>query len=478
MPRTLVERLADFAFDARLEALPAEVVDDCKRVFLDSVGCALAGLDVDKGRIGIRAAEQMGGLGEATVFGTALRTTPFAASFANAETINALDFDAVLPPAHVVPYVLPGAVALGEVRGISGARLIEAIAVSHEMSYRFGRSMDYLRIPTETGMRIASVLGFTSTVFGATAADAMVMGVERETLADALGIAAAITPVNSYRTWFANVPNSSIKYSMPGPVAQAAMTAAYSAGFGHAGDRLILDDAEYGYRRFIGSERWEPDVLMRGLGQEWRFPAEHSYKPYPHCRVMHGPFDALGEILTENGISPDEIDAIRCWGEAWVDGVPVWMNTKVERPHEAQFSIAHGLAVRAHLIQPGPAWQTPETLHDPSVLALMRKVTFAPHPDYVANLSGDPSARPTLVEVDARGTTFSASRSHPKGTPSGDPSTYMTTDELVAKFRANAAGVINDEQIDDLVDGVLNLEKLEDIRPLVELTVPLERDQS
>lgn len=471
MPRTLVEQLADFAADARIAAMPSDVVEDCKRVMLDSVGCAVAGLDVDKGRVGIQAARVMGGAGEATVFGTSLRTTAFAAAFANAETINALDFDSVLPPAHVVPYVLPGAVALGEERGISGARLLEAIAVSHEMSYRFGRSMDYLRIPTESGMRIASVLGFTSTIFGATAADGMVMGAERDVLANAIGIAAAITPVNSYRTWFANLPNSSIKYSMPGPVAQAAMTAAYSATFGHSGDRMILDDAEYGYRRFIGSERWEPNALVQDLGEDWRFPAEHSYKPYPHCRVMHGPFDALGEILTENSITPDEIDAIRCWGEGWVEQ-PVWMNTTVERPHEAQFSIAHGLAVRAHLIPPGKIWQQAETLTDPSVLAMMRKVTFAPHPDYLANISGDPSARPTLVEVDARDRTFSASRSHPKGTPSNDPSTYMTTDELVAKFRANAAGILADEQVEDLVDGILNLDKIEDIGPLVRLTVP------
>ena len=472
MPRTLVEQLADFAFDATIDALPPEVIEDSKRVLLDSLGCAVAGLEVDKGRIGIEAAQRMGGAGQATVFGTPVRTTPFAAAFANAETINALDFDAVLPPAHVVPYVLPGAMALGEQRGISGARLLESIAVSHEMSYRFGRSMDYLRTPTENGMRIASVLGFTSTVFGATAADAMALGLEREAFADAIGLAAAITPVNSYRTWFANVPSSSIKYSMPGPVAQAAMTAAYSAELGHSGDRMILDDADYGYRRFIGSERWEPEILMAGLGTEWRFPAEHSYKPYPHCRVMHGPFDALGEILAENDIAPEEIEAIRCWGEEWVDGQPAWMNRDVKRPHEAQFSIAHGLAVRAQRIVPGSAWQTPETLNNPAVLALMEKVTFAPHPDYVTSISGDPSARPTRVEVDARGTTFSAERSHPKGTPSNDPATYMTNDELIAKFRANADNILADDQIDGLVDGVMGLETVTDIRPLIRLTVP------
>ncbi|SHN39606.1 MmgE/PrpD family protein [Cryptosporangium aurantiacum] len=474
MARTTVEQLADFAADVSLEAPPPDVVEDSKRVLLDSVGCALAGIDVDKGRIGIKVARRMGGRGDATIFGVADRTTPFAAAFANAESINALDFDAVLPPGHVAPYVLPGALALAEERGASGARVLEAIAVSHEMSYRFSRAMDYTRTVTGTEIQVATVLGFTSAVFGAAAAAGLILGQDREVLADAIGIAGAITPVNSYRTWMMNVPNSTIKYSMAGPVAQAGMTAAFSAEDGHTGDRTILDDAEYGYRRFIGSERWEPGALTEGLGVDWLFPAHHSYKPYPHCRVTHGPFDALTEIVTANDLRPDEIDAIRCWGEAWVE-LPVWLSTTVDRPHQAQFSIRHGLAVSAHRIPPGKAWQLPETLRNPSVVGLMEKVSFAPHPDYVATLSADPSARPTRVEVDARGTTFSASRTHPKGTPSADPSIRLSTDELVEKFRANADGVLPAGRIDDLLDGILNLEKVENVSALLARTAPPRR---
>lgn len=55
--------------------------------------------------------------------------------------------------------------------------MIEALPVAHEISYRFGRSMDHLRTPTgDGGMQVASVSGFISTVFGATAAITMVEG--------------------------------------------------------------------------------------------------------------------------------------------------------------------------------------------------------------------------------------------------------------------------------------------------------------
>lgn len=468
--RTTIEVLAGFSATTRLHDMPTEVVEDSKRVLLDSLGCALVGLDVPKGDIGVSVGRSMGGpSGEATIFGTDHRTSAYGAAFANAETINALDLDTVLPPGHVSPYVLPGLLALAEEgRGASGADVLRAIAVSHEISHRFGRAMDYLRTPKDGGMELPDVLGFTATVFGGAAGAAIVLGQDSATTAHALGIAAAITPVNSYRPWIDHLPNSTIKYSMPGPVTTASLTAAHSAQFGHTGDLAVLDDAELGYPRYIGTKRWEPGALTDRLGEHWGFPAAHSYKPYPHCRVGHAPLDALTSIVRDNALDVAEIDAIRCWGEGWVER-PVWLNTEVVHPHEAQFSIAHGLAVGAHLLPPGPQWQQPETINSPSVRALMAKVTFAPHPDYVATLSADPAARPTRVEVDARGETFVAERRYPKGSPSPDPDTYFTTAELVAKFRANAAGRIGDPAIDALVEGILDLENVTDVRALLRL---------
>lgn len=465
MSRTLVEQLADFTAATTYDTLPAEVAEDSKRVLLDSLGCALVGLDVPKGSVGVDAGRAMGGpAGEATIFGTPYRSSAVGAAFANAETINALDFDTVLPPGHVAPYVLPGVLALAEERRTSGADLVAAVAVAHEISHRFGRSMDYLRTPKGESMEIPEVLGFTATVFGAAAAAAAVQGQDAEKIADTIGIAGAITPVNSYRTWMENVPNSTIKYSMPGPVTTAALTAAYSSLFGHTGDRMLLDDAAYGYPRYIGTRRWEPTNLVDGLGQVWGFPAAHSYKPYPHCRVGHGPLDALRDILATHDIKPGEIDAIRCWGEAWVER-PVWLHNDVQHPHEAQFSIAHGLAVGALMLPPGPAWQQPETMQSPEVLRLVEKVTFAPHPAYVDALTSDPSSRPTKIEVDARGRTFSAERTVPHGSPSTDPDVRMGNAELIEKFRTNADGRV--KAVDALVEGIMNLEQVDDVRDLL-----------
>src|SRR5689334_17565552 len=120
MANTIVRQLADFAHDVDFASLPAPVVEECRRIVLDSLGCALAATDEPKGSIGIEYGRVMGGSGSATIIGTPHRVSMFGAAFANGELINALDFDAVLPPGHVTPYVLPGALAVAETLQLSG----------------------------------------------------------------------------------------------------------------------------------------------------------------------------------------------------------------------------------------------------------------------------------------------------------------------------------------------------------------------
>lgn len=470
MTELLVDSLAEFSTTSTLGRLPAPVIDDSKRVLLDSIGCAFGGLATQKGAAAVKSARVMSpGSGPASVFGLAEGSSVFAAAFANGETLNALDFDAVLPPGHVAPYVIPGALSIAEAEDVSGARLIQAVAVGHEMSHRFGKAMDYLRTPKGNDVVQPGVLGYAATVFGAAAANSIVLGHDVEKTANSIGIAGAVSPVNAHRSWIEHVPSTSIKYTMAGPLVTAGLTAAFSAEFGHSGDREILDDADFGYARFIGTSRWVPTDMTDGMGEDWLFPRSHSYKLYPHCRVTHAPLDAFTEILTRNEIAVDEIDAIRCWGESWIRR-PMWMTTDVGEPHLAQMSVAFAFAAAAHRLPLGSEWYSEETLASRSVKDVMSKVAFEAHPGYRDSLVADPSARPSAVEVDARGQTFRAERSHPRGSPTADSSTYATTDELVEKFRGNAAGIISDANAERLVEGLLDLENVDAVSELLAFT--------
>ena len=463
MSDTIIEQLADFTVGASTATLSEEALLDTKLLLLDSIGCALGATEQDKGRIGTEHGIAMGGGADtATIIGSSARSNIYGAAFANGELINTLDMDSVLPPGHVSPYVIPGTLAVAEQTKASGATLVEALAVAHEMSYRLGKAMDYLRDIKDGKVNLSPVLGYSCTIFGAVAAIGKLRGDSREVIANALAIAANISPVNSKRSWLAHAPSSTIKYLLAGTLTQSAMTAAFMAALGHRGDLQVLDDREVGYPRFIGTTRWEPDRITGSLGSEWLFPAEQTYKPYPHCRILHGLLEALDEIVETNDLKPAEIDAIHAQGEASVLH-PLWLSREVDHVHDAQFSIAHGLAVGAHSVVPSKAWHDPELVFGESVLGLMDRVTFEPHPDYVRAITEHPSSRPSRVEVDARGATFVAERSFPKGSPSPDPTTTMTTDELVAKFATNASGVIPEAQIVAVVEAILHLETSADV---------------
>ena len=474
MTKTVVETLAAFTHETTFDRLPAHVVEESKRLMVDSIGCALGGLSHPKGDIGVKfaALQGPGAPGEqATVIGTGDRVSAISAAFANSELMNALDFDAVLPPGHVSPYVISCALAAAEAANASGQELLTAVAISHEMSNRSGKALDYLRDTKDGKPTPPPVFGYASTVFGSAAGVGKVRRHSLETLVNDLAIAGAMSPVNTQWAWSVHTPTATVKYAVAGAITQAAMAATYLAELGHTGDIQLLDDGEHGYRRLIGSARWQPERITPDLGSVWYFPLEQSYKPYPHCRILHAPLDVLTSILEQHDIQPAEIESITAWVEGWVMK-PLWTNRNVEHVTQAQFSMAHGLALGAHRIPPGKRWQAPEVVFDPSVIALMDKVHYEVHPGYTQGLAADAASRPARIEVKARGQTFTAETLYPKGSLSPDPSTRMTNEEITAKFVRNADGVMTPRAIDRTLDQLWNLDRVTDLPALMSTLCP------
>jgi 2-methylcitrate dehydratase PrpD len=121
------------------------------------------------------------------------------------------------------------------------------------------------------------------------------------------------------------------------------------------------------------------------------------------------------------------------------------------------------LSIAAHLVPPGKEWQDPANVFNQSVLDLMGRVVWKSHPDWANAVSADPAARPSRIVITERGTTFVGERSYPKGSPSPDPSTYMTNEDILSKFFHNAQDVISPADAEWVAEQVMNLEQVEDI---------------
>ena len=90
---TLVEQLSTYAATLRYEDLPADVVQQAKRLIIDTVGCALGGYWSEPARIARDIAATVRSSEPVTVIGSGERTSPDLATFANGVMIRFLDFN-------------------------------------------------------------------------------------------------------------------------------------------------------------------------------------------------------------------------------------------------------------------------------------------------------------------------------------------------------------------------------------------------
>src|SRR5260370_29292846 len=106
-----ISRIVDYASTLTYGDLPAQVVHECKRRIIDSIGCALGAFDEEPPRIARALAARVEVPDGARIFGTAQRSLPELATFANGVMVRYLDGNDVFPgggghPSDVIPAVL------------------------------------------------------------------------------------------------------------------------------------------------------------------------------------------------------------------------------------------------------------------------------------------------------------------------------------------------------------------------------------
>src|SRR5258708_32646631 len=100
MDRTMdqsTKSIAEFSPGLDYADLPANVVHDCKRRIIDTVGCAIAAFDEEPSRIARAVAMRSEVAGGAAVIGTSHRTLPELAAFANSVASRYLEGNDTYP---------------------------------------------------------------------------------------------------------------------------------------------------------------------------------------------------------------------------------------------------------------------------------------------------------------------------------------------------------------------------------------------
>jgi 2-methylcitrate dehydratase PrpD len=442
--RTATTReLASFLSALRFEDPPEEVVGRTKELFLDWLGCALAGKGASPISVLERFAEKMGpSEGPSEILVSRRSTSPLFAALVNGASSHVVEQDdlhngSVFHPATVV---FPAALAAAQEVGASGKDFLTASVVGYETGVRVGRFLG------RTHYEVFHTTGTAGTL-AAAAAVAHILGTDEEKMLHALGSAG--TQAAGLWEFLRDAADS--KQLHTAKAAADGLMSAYLAHDGFTGATRILEGKQ-GMAAGMSSDA-DPGKLVEGLGENWAV-LETSFKYHASCRHTHPAADALLKGMRENGLGAGQIARVRARVHAAAIDVlgPV---TDPRTIHQSKFSMGFVLATIAKNGSAGIGDFTQEALWDEELRDFSRRVEMVLDPEVDAAY---PERWIGLVEVETTGGERITSR---VDVPKGDPGNTLDRQELEEKFR-RLAGLREDaseEETEHLINKAQNLDQ-------------------
>ena len=451
--------LSAFCANIRLEKLPPEVVNRARFLVLDLVGNIVrARHDAESTDSFVKAVRAMGmANGNFGVFGDSARYTPAGAAFLNGALAHSLDFDDTHAAGSLHPGapVIPAALAAGEMVGASGADVLAGIIAGYEVTCRVA-----LALPAgehyDRGFHPTATCG----AFGAAAAAARVFGLDADGVAGAMGT--VLSQAAGSLQFLAN--GAWTKRSQVGWAAVNGLMAATLVREGFKGASEALE-GKHGFMRAYAPNP-TPERAVQDLGVVFEL-MNTAVKPYPSCRYGHAGIDAALALRAANDLLPEEITAIRLGlpkSGMLLVGAPAEKKANPLNVVDGQFS--GPFVISAALATGAMGWDSYKLLNDPTIRSLLPKVTSAFDPEIEAEFPTNMSGRLT---IEARGQVFTQKVVVPKG----EPSNFLTENELKAKFRGLTDAVLGEDRAARLADSVLGIDTTNDISGLARMATPL-----
>lgn len=447
---TVSEHIANWVHSVNYENVPQEVVYATKRNILDFIGVTLAGSTQPIAQIVKKYLGEVKGVEESTVIGLGIKTSCIEAAFANGVIGHCLDYDDLLIPVaggggpHITAVVLPAALAIAEKGDKTGKEVIEAYVLGSEIVYRIGRGVD----PTHYN------LGWHSTgtegIFGATVAASKLLGLNCEETIYALGIAGS--EASGLRENFGTMT----KPFHAGQASAKGVKAAFLAKLGFNSSKSIFE-GEKGFCNVL-SKNFRIDEINKNIGQPFCLP-QFTLKLYPCCGGSHSAIYAMLELVELYDVSIGDIEEIEveCRPQTLKNLIYESPKTALEGKFSIQFPLALALTERRVTLQEF----TDEKIKDPKIIALMQKVKSIPKPELCAECV---DVRPAIVKIELKdGRKLVRRCDYPPGT-SRNP---ISNEELFEKYRGCARLVLSEKQIQESIELIMNLEKIEDIDKLL-----------
>lgn len=425
---SLTSQVAGFAAGLRLDDVPEAVVSKAKLHVLDTVGCGIAGSGCDLTARALAFLDLEHGPGPCPVLGTGRRYGPAAAAFANATSMNALDFDDGFEVegrgmGHPGATIIAAALSFAASRCVSGPDFLVAIIAGYEINNRLIRSV---QPSIERFRQVYGVCQHQSV--GAAVACAKLAGLSAAEIENVLGLAGTLANVPSLRKYnWDRRPLMSLK-DFNAPAAEAGVRAVQLHEVGFVGAKDVFD-GQSGLWRMLGSDRFAPDLLVGGLGRDLTL-GQNAIKPYPTCRWMHAALEAFETVVAQNDLA-GRVERVMVLTSAGL--ARDFMDRSPRTTVDAQFSFPFAIAALSLGLAPAERWYRPETLDSEVLHAIAAKVEAAVDPA-VDELMGSARRPAGRVIVSSGG------RDYDSGLiayPRGGAERPLDASEVLLKFRDN-----------------------------------------
>ena len=439
--------LSTYMSAARTRALPTEVIEQAKYHLLDSLAAVISGSELPPGQAAQRYIREHGSSGGAiTVFGSALTAPPIDAALANGMMAHADETDDSHNESRSHPgcAVVPAALAVGEAYGIDGNLLLRAVTLGYDIGTRVVMAMGGAAFSYESSLATHSIAG----TFGATAAAVCAAGLDARQIRWALGYAAQES--SGITAWRRDTDHIEKAFVFAGMPARNGVTAALLVKSGWNG----VDDIFSGPDNFFAAyaPKAQPDRLIEKLGERYEI-TQTDIKKWPVGSPIQAPLDAIEVIRSKRAFEADQVRKVT------VRLAPSVANV-VDNRDIPDICLQHMMAVMLvdktvsfHAAHDKPRMQESAILKQRAKVNLVRD-------DELAKLL---PVRETVVDVELQdGTRLSERVSAVRGT-SRNP---MTRDEVIAKARDLTAPVLGRDTSTRLIETILELEKVTEVRNL------------
>ena len=432
--------------EARDRRLPPQAAREGKHRILDTLAAMVSGARLLPGEMAIRYVREQGGVAEASVLTTNIRTSAVNAALANGMFGHADETDDFEPvtKAHPGCSVVPAAFAMAEREGRSGLELLQAVTLGYDLCCRFLLALG----PDLVRATHRSAEG-TSATFGSAAAAASLARLDEKGMRYALSYAAQ--QVSGVWSWDRDTEHVEKAFDFAGMGARNGVTAARMVQAGFTGVDDVLD-GEHNMLVALSTEP-KPGELLAGLGSRF-FVSETAIKTFSIGYPIQAPLDAFLTLRRTYGLTVSNVDRIVVRLPA--DGARIVDNSSMPDVN-CQYIIAVALVDGTVSFSDS---HSRERMDDPQVRAVKARVQLVAD----RGLMNPDAPRSGMVEVTLRdGRTVSHFTRHAPGTKENP----LDTEGVNQKARELIAPVLGAERTAAIIERVNALEELDNVRQLM-----------